>query len=75
MPKLISLNDFVDSVMFEPVTVFLTNGVKLTGGAITSKCSESICLTRNGSTQLVMKHAIATIMPDNSREDHGNNAY
>lgn len=43
-------------------TVFLTNGVKLSG-VITHTDSECLAMFRDGVTQLVMRHAIATIMP------------
>ena len=48
-----------------PVTVFLTNGVKLSG---TMTWSDDKCLTlaRDGITQLVMLHAIATVMPQDA---------
>ena len=48
-----------------PVTVFLTNGVKLSG---TMTWSDDRCLTlsRDGITQLVMLHAIATVMPQDA---------
>ncbi len=45
-----------------PVTVFLVNGVKLQG-AITWFDNFSMLLRREGSVQLVYKHAISTIMP------------
>ena len=45
-----------------PVTVFLVNGVKLQG-AITWYDNFSMLLRREGSVQLVYKHAISTIMP------------
>ena len=45
-----------------PVTVFLINGVKLQG-AITWFDNFSILLRRDGTSQLVYKHAISTIMP------------
>ena len=46
-------------------TVFLTNGVKLSG-VIT--WADDVCLTlaRDGITQLVMVQAIATIMPQDA---------
>lgn len=49
----------------QPVTVFLTNGVKLQGklAAFDNFC---IALARDGVTQLVYKHAIATVLPDSS---------
>ena len=45
-----------------PVTVFLVNGVKLQG-IITWFDNFSVLLRRDGHTQLVYKHAIATVMP------------
>ena len=45
-----------------PVTVFLVNGVKLQG-VITWFDNFSILLRRDGTSQLVYKHAISTIMP------------
>ena len=45
-----------------PVTVFLINGVKLQG-AITWFDNFSVLLRREGTVQLVYKHAISTIMP------------
>jgi host factor-I protein len=48
-----------------PVTVFLTNGVKLSG-SITFADEEAITLARDGVTQLIFKHAIATVMPQDA---------
>ena len=45
-----------------PVTLFLINGVKLQG-VITWFDNFSILLRREGTVQLVYKHAISTIMP------------
>jgi len=45
-----------------PVTGFLINGVKLQG-AITWFDNFSVLLRREGTVQLVYKHAISTIMP------------
>lgn len=45
-----------------PVTVFLVNGVKLQG-VITWFDNFCVLLRRDGSSQLVYKHAISTIMP------------
>ncbi len=46
-----------------PVTVFLVNGVKLQGviGSFDNFC---VLLRRNGHIQLVYKHAISTVMPN-----------
>lgn len=46
------------------LTVFLVNGVKLQG-IVTWFDSFSILLRRDGHSQLVYKHAISTIMPQN----------
>ena len=45
-----------------PVTIFLINGVKLTG-VVTSFDNFCVLLRRDGHSQLVYKHAISTIMP------------
>ena len=44
------------------LTIFLVNGVKLTG-VISSFDNFCVLLRREGSSQLVYKHAISTIMP------------
>ena len=46
----------------ESAVVFLTNGVKLSG-YITNVAPECMTLARDGVTQLIMMHAVATIMP------------
>ena len=46
-----------------PVTVFLVNGVKLQG-VITWFDNFCVLLRRDGHSQLVYKHAISTIMPN-----------
>jgi host factor-I protein len=45
-----------------PVTIFLTNGVRLQG-YVTGFDSYSLFLSRDGQSQLVYKHAISTILP------------
>jgi host factor-I protein len=45
-----------------PVTVFLTNGVRLQG-TVTAFDSYSVLLSRDRQSQLVYKHAISTILP------------
>ncbi|MEZ5690707.1 MAG: RNA chaperone Hfq [Rickettsiales bacterium] len=45
-----------------PVTVFLSNGVKLQGN-ITAFDNFSVLLRRGAQVQLVYKHTIATIVP------------
>ncbi len=47
-----------------PVTVFLVNGVKLQG-IVTWFDNFSLLLRREAHSQLVYKHAISTIMPNN----------
>lgn len=48
-----------------PVTVFLTNGVKLSGN-LTYVDETGLALARDGVTQLVFKHAVATVMPQDA---------
>ena len=48
-----------------PVTVFLTNGVKLSG-SMTYADDEALALSRDGVTQLILKHAVATVMPQDA---------
>ena len=45
-----------------PVTLFLVSGVKLQG-IITWFDNFSVLLRRDGTVQLVYKHAISTVMP------------
>jgi host factor-I protein len=61
----LSLQDlFLNSVRraHAPVTIFLVKGVKLQG-VISWFDSFSILLRRDGTSQLIYKHAISTIMP------------
>lgn len=46
-----------------PMTVFLTNGVKLQG-VIVGFDHSSMMLRRESHAQLIYKHAISTIMPN-----------
>lgn len=46
-----------------PLTIFLVNGVKLSG-YISSFDSFSVVLKRENHMQLVYKHAISTILPN-----------
>ena len=48
-----------------PVTVFLTNGVKLQG-IISGFDNFCLLLRRDGHIQLVYKHAVSTVMPTQS---------
>lgn len=48
-----------------PVTIFLSNGVKLQGN-ITSFDNFSLLLRRGPQVQLVYKHTIATVVPSTS---------
>ena len=45
-----------------PLTIFLVNGVKLQG-IVTWFDNFCVLLRRDGKSQLVYKHAIATILP------------
>jgi host factor-I protein len=63
--KVLSLQDqFLNSIRRSkvPVTIFLVKGVKLQG-IITWFDPFSLLLRRDGSSQLVYKHGISTIMP------------
>ena len=63
--KMLSLQDhFLNSVRRAklPVTIFLVKGVKLQG-VVTWFDAFSLLLRRDGSSQLVYKHSISTIMP------------
>ena len=63
--KTLSLQDhFLNSVRRAklPVTIFLVKGVKLQG-VVTWFDAFSLLLRRDGSSQLVYKHSISTIMP------------
>lgn len=69
--KPLSIQDqFLNSIRRSktPATIFLMKGVKLQG-IITWFDSFSLLLRRDGSTQLVYKHAISTIMPVQSPRD------
>jgi host factor-I protein len=63
--KSLSLQDhFLNNVRRAklPVTIFLVKGVKLQG-VVTWFDAFSLLLRRDGSSQLVYKHSISTIMP------------
>ncbi len=64
MPKNIQ-EDFLNHLKNNKiaVTVFLVNGVKLQG-IITWFDDFSLLLRRDGHTQLIYKHAVSTIMPN-----------
>jgi host factor-I protein len=69
--RLLSLQDhFLNSVRRAKlmVTIFLVKGVKLQG-VITWFDSFSLLLRRDGTSQLVYKHAISTIMPSEPPPD------
>jgi len=51
-----------------PVTIFLVKGVKLQG-VVTWFDSFSLLLRREGTSQLVYKHSISTIMPPETPSD------
>jgi host factor-I protein len=48
----------------ENMTVFLVNGVMLQG-SVTVYDQFSLLLERSGQVQLIYKHAVSTIQPDN----------
>ncbi len=59
-----------------PVTIFLVNGVKLQG-VVSWFDNFCVLLKRDGHAQLVYKHAISTVMPQQpvtlwDGEDNGN---
>lgn len=67
----LSLQDhFLNSVRRTklPVTIFLVKGVKLQG-VVTWFDSFSLLLRRDGTSQLVYKHSISTIMPTETPAD------
>ena len=69
--KALSLQDhFLNSVRRSktPVTIFLVKGVKLQG-IITWFDAFSMLLRRDGTAQLLYKHAISTIMPTVAPDD------
>jgi host factor-I protein len=69
--KPLSLQDqFLNSIRRSktPVTIFLVKGVKLQG-IVTWYDPFSLLLRRDGSAQLVYKHAISTIMPAQAPAD------
>jgi host factor-I protein len=69
--RALSLQDhFLNSVRRakQPVTIFLVKGIKLQG-VVTWFDSFSLLLRREGSSQLVYKHSISTIMPAETLPD------
>jgi host factor-I protein len=69
--KALSLQDqFLNSIRRSktPATIFLVKGVKLQG-IVTWFDAFSLLLRREGSSQLVYKHAISTIMPAHAPAD------
>lgn len=66
--KIINIQDAFLNYMRKnkvPVTIFLLNGVKLTG-VISCFDQSTIVLKRDGYTQLLYKHAISTFSPHGS---------
>lgn len=66
--KIINIQDAFLNYMRKnktPVTIFLLNGVKLTGN-ISCFDQTSIVMKRDGYTQLIYKHAISTFSPHGS---------
>ncbi len=69
--RVLSLQDhFLNSVRRAklPLTIFLVKGVKLQG-VVTWFDAFSLLLRREGSSQLVYKHSISTIMPSETPAD------
>lgn len=62
MPPLETCLQRSKTLINQPLTVFLSNGVKL-DGCITELMEDGLILTRDGTSQLVFKQAIATILP------------
>ena len=56
------MEPFITNQLDKPVTIFLTNGVKLVG-VITNFDKHSLVLERDHHQQLVMIAAIATVLP------------
>lgn len=56
---------FIDRLVNDamPTNIYLINGLKLYSGIITANGPTSTIYTSDKGTQLVMKHAIATIVP------------
>lgn len=66
--KIINIQDAFLNYMRKnkvPVTIFLLNGVKLSG-IISCFDQSSIVIKREGYTQLIYKHAISTFSPHGS---------
>jgi RNA chaperone Hfq len=56
---------FFEDLTGQQVMVFLTNGVRLVGKLEWFEgMTRCFSLSRGGITQIVMNHAVATIMPD-----------
>jgi RNA chaperone Hfq len=57
-------DEFIENLIDErkPVECFLSNGVRL-AGTITGMDEDSLFLTKEGVTQLVLIHSLATILP------------
>lgn len=61
------MNKYIKQCILKQVTVFLTNGVKLSG-VMMRAYDDYLILARDGVHQLVMRQAIATVMPDEAFE-------
>lgn len=57
--------DFISNLVDNriPVSVFLVNGLRMSG-TVTYWDGYSMLLTKDGGTQLIFKHAIATVLPN-----------
>ncbi|MBR3383346.1 MAG: RNA chaperone Hfq [Clostridia bacterium] len=47
-----------------PLSIFVTNGFKITGAKVLSFDSYAILIETEGRQMLVYKHAVSTIMPE-----------
>lgn len=56
---------FVGAVKGAPTTLYMVNGVRLQG-AIVATDRHTLLLVREGTSQLVYKHAVSTVMPADS---------
>lgn len=53
---------FLGAARGQPITLYLTNGVRLQG-ALVAQDRHSVLLVRGGGVQLIYKHALSTAVP------------
>ena len=51
-----------------PVSVFVTNGFKITGAKVLGFDNYAVLLETNGQQMLVYKHAVSSIVPETAIE-------